>query len=351
VLCDPGQSSAAAGRAAQQPTPEQRRSDARAAAGRAYTGRHLRVSRAIRAGAWALIAAGVAAPVLRRRVKLPPAGVLATSALAVPAAAVVIPRGRARSLTICSLNMWAYLAAYELPHDDPARLAERVRIDYPIAVDRWLGFGVPPTIRLQQGLSTPGKINRFERVLVCCHWIWFMVPHASVLYVLWRRPRSFSGAAARMYSVFDTGAAFYWVIPTAPPWYAAREGHLESGGAPAVRRMMIEYGEEFWGDRWPALYDVLGGNPLAAMPSLHFATSLMGAHLLSEVGPVAGAVGWSYAALLGLALVYLGEHYAADLVGGALLAEGILAGSRRAAPLVRGLLVALESAEQLAAAG
>ena len=32
------------------------------------------------------------------------------------------------------------------------------------------------------------------------------------------------------------------------------------------------------------------------MPSLHFATSLMAAHLLSEVGPVAGALGWIYAA-------------------------------------------------------
>ena len=89
--------------------------------------------------------------------------------------------------------------------------------------------------------------------------------------------------------------------------------------------MMIEYGEEFWGDRWPALYDVLGGNPLAAMPSLHFATSLMAAHLLSEVGPVAGAVGWTYAALLGLALVYLGEHYAVDLIAGAALAETVRA--------------------------
>ena len=59
------------------------------------------------------------------------------------------------------------------------------------------------------------------------------------------------------------------------------------------------------------------------MPSLHFATSLMGAHLLSEVGPVAGAVGWTYAALLGLALVYLGEHYAVDLLGGAALTETV----------------------------
>jgi membrane-associated phospholipid phosphatase len=87
--------------------------------------------------------------------------------------------------------------------------------------------------------------------------------------------------------------------------------------------MMIEYGEQFWGSRWAGLYDVLGGNPLAAMPSLHFATSLMAAHLLSEVGPVAGAVGWGYAATLGLALVYLGEHYAADLLAGAGLTEGV----------------------------
>jgi membrane-associated phospholipid phosphatase len=87
--------------------------------------------------------------------------------------------------------------------------------------------------------------------------------------------------------------------------------------------MMIEYGQQFWGDRWPALYDVLGGNPLAAMPSLHFATSLMGAHLLAETGPLAGAAGWLYATTLGLALVYLGEHYAADLLAGAALTEAV----------------------------
>jgi membrane-associated phospholipid phosphatase len=130
-----------------------------------------------------------------------------------------------------------------------------------------------------------------------------------------------------MYAVFDLGAVFYWAIPTAPPWWAAAHGHLEGGEPLRVRRMMIEYGEQFWGSRWGGLYDVLGGNPLAAMPSLHFATSLMAAHLLSEVGPVAGAVGWTYAAMLGLALVYLGEHYASDLIAGAALTETVRAGA------------------------
>ena len=101
--------------------------------------------------------------------------------------------------------------------------------------------------------------------------------------------------------------------------------------------MMIEYGEQFWGDRWGDLYDVLGGNPLAAMPSLHFATSLMAAHLLAEVGPVAGALGWTYAALLGLALVYLGEHYVVDLLAGAALAETVRTQAPRMAPLAQGI--------------
>ena len=120
--------------------------------------------------------------------------------------------------------MWAYLAAYEMPHDDPERLEARVHVDYPIAIDRVLGLGVPPTLRLQRAFSTPGKINRFERVLVWCHWMWFFVPHATVAYVWWRAPDRFPSAAARMYGVFDAGAVFYWAIPTAPPWYAASQG-------------------------------------------------------------------------------------------------------------------------------
>jgi membrane-associated phospholipid phosphatase len=266
---------------------------------------------------------------------LAPAAVLASAAVAPVALTVVLPAGRRRQLGVCALNMWAYLAAYEMPHDDPEALERRVRIGYPIAVDKVLGFGVTPTVRLQETFSTPGSINRFERVLVWCHWIWFFVPHASVGYVLLRDPERALRAAARMYAVFDLGAVFYWAIPTAPPWWAARQGRLESGEPLHVRRMMIEYGEQFWGDRWEGLYDVLGGNPLAAMPSLHFATSLMAAHLLAEVDPVAGAAGTTYAAVLGLSLVYLGEHYAADLLAGAALTESVRVAATRLEPVWR----------------
>jgi PAP2 superfamily len=292
---------------------------------------------------------GAAAPVLRRRVKLPPAAVLGSATLAPIALCVALPRNRARDAAVCALQMWAYLAAYELPHDDPVRLTERVHVRYPILVDRALGLGVPPTLRLQRSFSTPGEINRFERVLVWCHWMWFMVPHGSVVYVLMHRSDDFPAAAARMYAVFDLGASFYWAIPTAPPWWAARHGHLDDRHPVEVRRMMNEYGEQFWGDRWGALYDVLGGNPLAAMPSLHFATSLMAAHLLSGVDPVAGALGWTYAVTLGLALVYLGEHYVADLLGGAALAELVRRSAPAVTPLAMGFSRGLQWLEARAA--
>jgi membrane-associated phospholipid phosphatase len=119
-------------------------------------------------------------------------------------------------------------------------------------------------------------------------------------------------------AVFDIGLIGYFVVPTAPPWYAAEQGRI-----PGTRRIMVEVGERVWGRFWPWLYGFLGGNPLAAMPSLHFGTSVMAAHVLGEVGPVPGALGWTYASVLGFALVYLGEHYVIDLAAGLALAESV----------------------------
>ena len=98
---------------------------------------------------------------------------------------------------------------------------------------------------------------------------------------------------------------------------------------------MVEFGEETWGSAWPGMYRALGGNPWAAMPSLHFATALTMAAALAEAGPVEGAAGWGYALSLGFALVYLGEHYLTDLLAGALLVAAVRRGEPLAAPLVQ----------------
>jgi membrane-associated phospholipid phosphatase len=309
----------------------------------------VRLSKVIRATAWGIVAAGVAAPLLRKRISTPPL-LTQTVAFAAPLAlCVAVRRSRTRDVAVCTLQMWAYLAAYKTPHDDEEAQAGRVHIDYPIDIDRVLGFGELPTLRLQRALarvdpeSGAPRWRALDRVLVWAHWAWFMVPHGTLVYILVRRPERFSRAAVMTYAVFDIGASVYWLAPTAPPWYTASvvgrevggearrqpgcqagaEAGREDHGAGDVRRMMVEYGEDFWRDGWGPLYSVLGGNPLAAMPSLHFATSLMAALLLAEAGPLTGALGWSYAATLGFALVYLGEHYAVDLLAGAALTGAV----------------------------
>ena len=71
----------------------------------------------------------------------------------------------------------------------------------------------------------------------------------------------------------------------------------------------------------------------------------MAAHVLAETGPVAGALGWAYAATLGFALVYLGEHYVADLIAGFALAEGVRWAAPRVGPLVGSLQRAIQRLE------
>lgn len=282
---------------------------------------------------------------LRRRLGLSHEAVLAASVLAPAALAVAMPRNKVRDVAMCALNMWGYTGAYKMPNDDPDALRARVHVRYPIVVDRMLGHGQLPTERLQRRFARPGRVSRFERVLTWCHWAWFAVPHLSLIYFWLRRPQRFGAAAARMYVVFDLGVVFYWLIPTAPPWWAANHGYLGEGDPLLVRRMMSEYGERFWGESWNDLYDVLGGNPLAAMPSQHFATTVTAAHLLSELGAISGTIGWAYAGALGLALVYLGEHYAIDLIAGAALAEAVRLGARPAAGPARLLERALQALE------
>jgi membrane-associated phospholipid phosphatase len=311
----------------------------------------------------------VLAPLVRKHVSTPPI-VAQTVAFAAPVGlCVAVRRSRTRDVAVCCLQMWAYLAAYKAPHDDEGAQEQRVLVDYPIVVDRALGLGELPTVRLQRRLARR-RWRLGDRVLVWAHWLWFMVPHGTLVYIMLRHRSRFERSAVLTYAVFDIGAMVYWVLPTAPPWYAAAHGgrsgdfngrlleRAASNGVShdiagtssssadraatavrmtsepvshdiAVRRMMVEYGEYFWKDGWGPLYSVLGGNPLAAMPSLHFATSMMAAQLLAETGPVAGALGWGYTATLGFALVYLGEHYVVDLLAGAALTTAV----RRAGPL------------------
>jgi membrane-associated phospholipid phosphatase len=284
----------------------------------------LRGSRALRTLAWGAVAVGVATPPLRHRLRLRPPVVAALSWQAPVALAVAVPRSRTRDAAMYALQMWVYFAHFDMPDDDPAVLLRRVRVDYPIRVDRALGLGTLPTIRLQRAFGRPGAVRPHDLALSFVHWSWFGAPHGTLLYILLCHRELFPRSAALIATCFDLGCVVYWAVPTAPPWWAAANGRT-----PPVRRIMAETGERFWKRFWRPLYHSLEGNPFAAMPSLHFGTSVMAARVLSGIGRAPGALAWSYAITLGFGLVYLGEHYVIDLIAGFALAEAIW----RVAPL------------------
>jgi membrane-associated phospholipid phosphatase len=312
---------------------------------------------ALRAVAGAALAGAIVIPHVRKRLRLPPAVTVAAVALGPVALAVLRPRTNKRDIALFALQMWAFGVAHEVPYDDPGKLRRRLRIKYPIAADRFLGGGELPGVRLQRARS--GGVTFADRALSIVHWAWFFEPYASLLWILARRESAFPRAARQMAATYDIGCAIYFAVPTAPPWWAAEEGYLEPGPervaaevaeqeAPALRRLMVDVGEQTWGRAWPRMYETLGGNPWAAMPSLHFATSLLSALLLSERSRAAGAAGWAYAGTLGFALVYLGEHYVTDLIAGAALVALVRRGEPLAEPLALRLSDSIQRLERIA---
>ena len=154
----------------------------------------------VRAAAAAALVGAVALPMIRRRLRargVRPEAILAGTALAPVAAAVLWPRVRSRAAIVCALQMYAYVYAYKLPNDDEAALAARVHFDYPIRADRLLGFGELPSVRLQRALHPDGDFHAYEKVLVWAHWVWFATPHASLAYLYFHdRPRFARAARA-----------------------------------------------------------------------------------------------------------------------------------------------------------
>ncbi len=298
----------------------------------------------MRGGAAAVFGAAIAVPLLRRRLRIPAPVTVAACAGGPLAVAVLYPRSKKRDVALYTMQMWAFIMVHEIPFDDPERLRARLRSHYPIVSDRVLGGGRLPNTRLQQRLARLPRVGLVDRVLTWTHWLWFFEPYVGLALILVRRNERFPRAARQMAAVFDLGCAVYFAVPTAPPWWSSEQGLTGE----EVRRIMVEVGEDTWGSAWPKMYDALGGNPWAAMPSLHFATSLVAALSLSEAGKVEGAIGWGYAGTLGFALVYLGEHYVTDLLAGAALVAVVRRGEPLAEPLVHGVTRGLRRLERLA---
>ncbi len=298
--------------------------------------KHLKASRRRPVWRWmrglvaVYVPAAVAVTTARKRLGVPPAvtlGVVSATPLAV---AALTPRGRVRYAAAGMAYMWVFKVTWELPYDDPDELRDRVRVRYPIRVDSVLGGGVPPGLRLQRALRDPSRVTALDRAVAVVYGSWFL-PHAVLGYVWLRHPEYVPRAAGRLAASYQITTPFYALVPTAPPWWASEIGG-EMGGE--MQRVLRHVVRDLRGK--PRQESAEGpGNPWGSMPSDHVASAAITAMGLSELGPVYGALGWSYVALASFSVVYLGEHYVVDVLAGLALAELIRLAEPVVSPLVR----------------
>ncbi len=290
--------------------------------------RHSR-KRQLRSVKWPLIAAAVAGVAIARtrdRLSLPRPVSGAVAASVPPMLAVALPRGKPRTAIVWAAHMWAYKILFELPYDRPAWLRDRVHVDYVIRSDRALGAGRPLPQRLQSRLRRPPDLTPLDYAASLFYATWDAEPHLALAWILWRHAKRFPAAAVRLGAVFDSTLLGYWLLPTAPPWWASEEaGRMDR----EVRRVVIEVKRALGRKPRPVGDHRQGANPWASMPSDHFASALMTARVVSDVNRTAGVFAYGYALTLGAVLVYLGEHYVTDLVAGGALACAVEGVARR----------------------
>jgi hypothetical protein len=181
-----------------------------------------------------------------------------------------------------------------------------------LTLDRLIGFGQVPTIRLQ-GWFWQGHLEWYDHVLSLLDRLHFIVP-PTLLFLIWLERREvFYRCAATLVAVSFAGAATFLAFPAAPPWLASnhalmphvvRIGYVEGGSSPvSTSKSWIEA-------------NVLA-NPVAAVPSLHAAYALL---VLLFACAWRGRQGlWAAPYTLGMwfTVVYLGDHYVVDIVLGA----------------------------------
>jgi hypothetical protein len=245
--------------------------------------------------------------------------------LAVAFLLVAVLLGRTRVFLRDWVPFVAIFLAYELMRgiaDDagfPVHMAD-------VLAAEWVLFGGNlPTQLLQDWLAPASGVGAAAVVATILYMLHFALPVVTgfVLW-LWRRPQYYEYVAAFILLSF-AGFVTYLLLPVAPPWYAANAGLLDGpNGEPVIRYLKPDaFGVIAQALGYPdgdqlTSYVFYGINPngVAAFPSLHAGYPFLAFLVLRRAF---GRIGWlalAYAAAVWWAIVFTGDHYVIDVLGG-----------------------------------
>ncbi|MDP3964429.1 MAG: phosphatase PAP2 family protein [bacterium] len=203
------------------------------------------------------------------------------------------------------------LAAYEFMRGIADNLSARVHIEDLIAWEAsWFGDPIP-TLRLQEALYVAGVYAWYDYAFAIVYASFYFFPFMVGFFLWFRRREDFKIFSNGFLLLSFAGFLTYVLYPAMPPWLASREGFL-----PEVTKILEGMSTASLGIQLPSVYQAVGANLIAAMPSLHSAWPWYTALSLVYFF---GWKMWPFFFLplvTWLGVVYLGEHYLVDVVAG-----------------------------------
>ena len=183
-----------------------------------------------------------------------------------------------------------------------------------LRVDEWLAGGTAPTVWLQQHLwEGPAQIQWYDYASWFVYVSYFLSTYILAAALWFFAPARFRRYVATVALMAMMGFLTYALFPAAPPWMASQAGHLE----PTTR--LTGY---VWSEIPIAHFNSLFergsqyANPVAAVPSLHAAYSLLIVMFLWRYAGRFAPLLALYPLAMAFALVYFAEHYVSDILLG-----------------------------------
>ena len=191
-------------------------------------------------------------------------------------------------------------------------------------IDRFLFFGNDPNVVLQNHFWKD-SVHWYDKVASLTYFTHFIfVP--IVMGALWATShRQWARFMKRFATVLGVACLMFIILPTAPPWMAAKNYHLIPPLSRSAGRGFTAMGLHAAAVSWKNALD--WGNAVAAMPSLHASFALIvPAFFLPWIKPRwLKAVVLLFPILMLTSLVYLAEHWVIDgLVGWAIVGASFL---------------------------
>jgi hypothetical protein len=236
--------------------------------------------------------------------------------------AVILGRGR------LFLRDWlpfvALFLAYELMRGLADNVGLPVHITDMVTAERLVAFGYIPSQLLQDAFHPATGVDVVAEIATVVYMLHFALPLVTgfILWV-WRRAHYYDFVAA-LILLSLWGFVTFVLIPTAPPWYAAQVGALNSAsGHPVISYLKpgaFDTLANFFGFKADYIYTYtfydVNPNGFAAWPSLHVGYPFLSFLVLRRAFGKIGWIGFAYTLLVAFSVMYTGDHWLIDCLGG-----------------------------------